>query len=136
MNTVKKFFSIVTNQHWGPTTVISAVVTLVGAIAGGVITITNPGTLPFHTYIQDLGIFAGGNGLVAIGRGLHLGGVLSALGVTPAVANSALVAAGKIDAVIPGPLGQDVKAVVGDAEAILTPDPAPQPSGAVQTPAA
>jgi hypothetical protein len=55
--------------------VFSALVVLIVAvvtIAGAVITITHPDTLPFHEYIQNVSIMAGALGLGAgIGRGIE-----------------------------------------------------------------
>lgn len=48
--------------------VATLIVVVVGAVVGGIITITNPQTLDFNTYLKDLGILAGGSGLLGLAR--------------------------------------------------------------------
>jgi len=47
---------------------LASVITVLGAIVGGVIAIINPDVLSFEDYIKDLGILAGGSGLLGLAR--------------------------------------------------------------------
>lgn len=47
--------------------VATAIIVLIVVIVGGVVCITDPGTLSFRQYVETVGLAAG---LLAIGRGL------------------------------------------------------------------
>jgi hypothetical protein len=56
-------------------TILTVAAALIAVIAGGVVTITNPQTLSFHQYVQDVAFMAGALGLGAgIGRGIDAHG--------------------------------------------------------------
>lgn len=47
---------------------VATILTVIGAVVGGVVVITHPETLNFSDYIKDLGILAGGSGLLGLAR--------------------------------------------------------------------
>ena len=52
-------------------TLLAAIGALVAIVVGGVVTITNPQSLSFHQYVQDIAFMAGALGLGAgVGRGI------------------------------------------------------------------
>jgi hypothetical protein len=52
-------------------TILTVLVVVVAVVVGGIVTITNPQSLSFHQYIQDIAFMAGALGLGAgIGRGI------------------------------------------------------------------
>jgi len=52
-------------------TILTLVAAVVAVVVGGIVTITNPQSLSFHQYIQDIAFMAGALGLGAgIGRGI------------------------------------------------------------------
>lgn len=52
-------------------TILTLLAASVAIIVGGIVTITNPQTLTFHQYIQDIAFMAGALGLGSgIGRGI------------------------------------------------------------------
>jgi hypothetical protein len=52
-------------------TILTVVAATVAIIVGGVVTITNPQSLSFHQYVQDIAFMAGALGLGSgIGRGI------------------------------------------------------------------
>jgi len=53
-------------------TILLCVLAVVVVIAGGVVTIVKPDTLPFHQYVQDVAILTAALGLGAgVGRGVE-----------------------------------------------------------------
>lgn len=52
-------------------TILTLVVAVIAVVVGGVVTITNPQSLSFHQYIQDIAFMAGAIGLGSgVGRGI------------------------------------------------------------------
>ena len=52
-------------------TILTLIAALVALVVGGVVTITNPQSLSFHQYIQDIALLGGALGLGSgIGRGI------------------------------------------------------------------
>lgn len=115
MSILKKIWQTILAQHWGPTTVTTVVTTAVGVVVGGIIAITDPATLSFATYMQDIAILSGGNGLVAVGRGLHLSGVARMIESIPLTANYIGAASASVSHDGPFP--------ISDAEELQNPAP-------------
>lgn len=57
-------------NDWGPATVLVVALIIIGAVAGAIVAITNPSTLPFADYWQGLIGFAASAGLLGVGRGV------------------------------------------------------------------
>ena len=56
-------------------TIMTLVIVTLAVVVGGVVTITNPQSLSFHQYIQDITVMAGAIGLGnGIGRGIEAHG--------------------------------------------------------------
>jgi hypothetical protein len=53
-------------------TILTLIVATIAVVVGGVVTITNPQSLTFHQYIQDIAFMGGAIGLGnGIGRGIE-----------------------------------------------------------------
>lgn len=52
-------------------TIIQVIVTVIVALVGGLVTLTNPDALDFDQYVKYLGILSVGNGLLGVGRGIN-----------------------------------------------------------------
>lgn len=57
-----------------PVTTLLIAIVVIAALAGAVVTIVHPDTLPFATYLDRLEEFAKALGLLAIGKGIKLAG--------------------------------------------------------------
>ena len=67
-------------------TILTIVAATVAIVVGGIVTITNPQTLTFHQYVQDIAFMAGALGLgTGIGRGIDSYGQSVAQAQTPLV---------------------------------------------------
>lgn len=51
-------------------TLLVAVITILVAVVGGIVTLTNPSGLSFEEYVTLMTGLAGANGLLGIGRGI------------------------------------------------------------------
>ena len=51
--------------------IIVAALAVIAAFVGGAVVIIHPETLTFHEYLDALGVFAIGGGLLGVGRGVH-----------------------------------------------------------------
>jgi hypothetical protein len=67
-------------KSWGPVTVLLVAVTVVASIAGAAVVVIHPETLSFQQLLNDLEEFAKALGILAVGRGLHMGLTNNALG--------------------------------------------------------
>lgn len=126
--TFTALWKTITGQNWGPASLGTTLITVVGVVVGGVMTITNPHLLPFTTYLQDLGILGGANGLLAVGRGLHLGALANQLGLKNSTLGQIEAFGNAAAALLPSPVGADVATAVADATEVLNPpivDPVP-----------
>lgn len=47
---------------------LASIITVLGALVGGVLVIVHPETLSFSEYLKDLGLLAGGSGLLGLAR--------------------------------------------------------------------
>lgn len=76
-------------------TIMTIVVVAIAVVVGGVVTITNPQSLSFHQYLQDLALMGGALGLGnGIGRGIESHGKTSGSLVINPSADTELVTAG------------------------------------------
>lgn len=55
-------------------TLLGALIVVIVALVGGIVTIAKPATLPFKDYVDALSDLAVGVGLVAVGRGVTKAG--------------------------------------------------------------
>lgn len=59
-------------------TVTACVITIAAAVAGGIVVIVHPETLNFQNYLDYMGKFVIGIGLLGIGRGVRAHGKMTA----------------------------------------------------------
>jgi drug/metabolite transporter (DMT)-like permease len=68
-------------------TILTLVAALVAIVVGGIVTITNPQSLSFHQYVQDVSLLGAALGLGAgVGRGIDSYGQSMAQAQAPPVA--------------------------------------------------
>lgn len=73
---LKKIWTWIKGQHVGPATVVH-VISTVGALVGGlIVALTDPTVLSINTYLTEVvPVLSGSTALLALGRGVHLGGL-------------------------------------------------------------
>lgn len=49
---------------------VATIIVVVAAVAGAVVVVTEPATLSFSEYLEKMGVFAGGVGVLGIGRSM------------------------------------------------------------------
>lgn len=65
---------------WGPATVLIVAIAVIAVAVGGVVTVVNPDTLSFQTYLEDLQRFAVAIAGLGLARAVHLGAQSVAIG--------------------------------------------------------